>query len=222
MFAVWNWKFFITIFFQDSATLGTSKALYIQEHIFNKLYMSWIIHYPLPYWLDSFLSNRFYELVPPAFLTAFILYLLPPLANRVHKDSLRFYFARQLEYHKQNTDYKKGVLESKDAEIEITKEISHKEEEIQSAQKNFTQEEKWRFEYELLIKQNTTINSALQNAVSVIYKNRGYFDPNPGTNTYMPVNYLSLLDSIGAITVNANKINFTEKGKYFVRLKNTS
>lgn len=217
-FVVWNWKFFTILIFQDSTILGMSKVAYIESFIFDKLFFQFL--WPsIPFWLNSFLSNRLYELVPPIVLTWFILYLLPPIANRVHKDSLKHYFARQGEYQRQKNQSRQFVLTSKVEEKKLVERTSEVRKEIEEAKKNLSEEEKWEFEYKLLQERGANLDIALTNAERIMYGSSGYFNTSgTGHGEFIPIGSISLLDSVGLLEIDSNRMKFTNKGKYFLRL----
>ena len=90
---------------------------------------------------------------------------------------------------------------------------------IQKAQ---TQEEKWDFEFQKIDEEDTR---AIQNGFQCVYEKNGYVTTNASqaintTFKYIPHGLYGRLDSLGLIKRvegSSGRIEFTEKGKYFIR-----
>ena len=214
---IFHWNFIFSILFLSEdkilETTGLLKNDYLVYRFFSLtdwyLYVSWlapflltwIIIWKLPEWIliRAYKKNEEYE---------------------TEKIIIKIIEERKIEEEK--TKYEKEIVKK-------TKEVPEKKEEEKKI-KNIDPTMEWGEELKN-ITQNPLIVQAIQNGVRAIYQTNGEFTTRAERGgmsiTYIQPDFLSRLDTLGLIEITkgtyGSKMNFTNKGKFFVReLQNQS
>lgn len=206
-----NWKFFYVLFWQSEQKIHLPAIEYVQKNI---LELKEIWYYDYPQHILDFL-------IFPAILTFIILWFIPHLSNKAHNKYLDFYFQR-----KQNLNDKRLKYETlaKDTLLSMSKIKEQKNIAQENIEKNSTKEERWNDEFKKIVLTNERNLYALEIVHDIVYKTRGFFTTssqyvNKNDETPIEPETLARLDTLGLIIIEEARIQLTEKGKYFLFLK---
>ncbi len=204
---LFNWKFFYILFWQDEDKLSLPKIEYVQRNILD---------------YQSLSTHITHFLIFPIIITYLIVWWLPILSNWAHKKHTIFYYKRRLIIDSARLDYEKEEKNNLKSLSEVKKEQAVVKKEIQ---KNTSEEERWAGELHGITSLPKMIE-AIKVAVRVVYEAAGRFTTDYSYNgnylVYISPDHLARLDTLGIINIikgdgNSDKINLTEKGKFFVK-----
>ncbi len=207
-----HWKFVYTALFVSEekiweVTGGMLKSDYLTETFFNFLNFKFYLLFTLPFLFTWLLIWKFPEWVSiPAF-----------------KKSQEF----EAEKSKIKLRARLNVLEEQLRITEVTEQKTKKEKEIKVQEKEIEKIDptmEWLNEFNTILLKEKDVQ-AIKDGSRVIYETNGRFVANPqnvsrGYNTYISSSALSRLDALSLIKMVSEKrdtIDFTEKGKFFIR-----
>ncbi len=210
--AVFHWELIYTAFFVSEqkiweATGGMLKNEYLKQSFFDFSNPSFYIFWVLPFvvtWLVIWKFPKWLSI--PAFKK--------DQESGLEKKKIKLTLEKELE--KVTKELEKEGLER----LKITKEKKQKEKEIEETDPTVI----WQREFDQFVLNQKNIE-AVTTANKAIYETEGKFTGNrtnvsSGYNTYLFPDSLSRLDTLGLIKIAPDKRNvmeFTEKGKYFIR-----
>ena len=222
----WNWKFFYALFLspeQDILNLSSIDYALSVSRFLERLYFS--TH---SFIFDSLILgivNFFLFFSVPALFSFLMIWYLPHVNVLAHKKSLQFFFKRKSEYDLQNSSYLENKNKETGKQIKTLREIEIKSQTKANIEKDIKSKES----PEEAVKSdiNTFASNefnlkALKRANEIVYSNNGYYTTDSGYGTrenFIEPAYLSKLDVNGLISWvdSANRIEFTERGKVFLR-----
>ncbi len=192
---LWNWKFFYTLFFQDQTVLGMPKIEYVENKFLG----------------DGIVEHLLFFVVWPLVTTCFIIWIMPFFSSLAHKAHLRFYFDRKNMYDAAALEYENKKSRNLQQLVRIKKEQMTNEKEIE---KNLTEADLWAAEFNEFAR--SSIFNKFRQVIRAIYEDNGYINRQFSIDTSI----LAVADSRGLIkfiTGPRSQIEFTEKGKLFVK-----
>ncbi len=212
----WNWKTFYTLFFEDASLFESPRIEYIIANFGVHFYAT---NGGILYTVLEFFTNIIWHAGVPILLTFLAVKYLPRFNAWAHKIEVKNYFDRKRVYDTEKDIYQKDLTSFLETEAEEKKKQKTAKDSIQVSQ---TQEEKWDFEF---FRINDEDIRAIKVGISAIYEKSGRFLTNPMNASdlrfkYIPHDLYARLDSMNLIKKDdsdSSRIEFTEKGKYFVR-----
>lgn len=192
---LFNWKFFYALFWQEQAALRVPR-----------------IEYALAYLTNSNIWEHLLYFVGLPALSAFILIRWAPLVtNWAFGVHINFYYQRLLKRDEAKLNYEKSqeLNLNKLAHISVEKAKSEK-----IIKTNISEEEQWNSELSKFKK--NLLEEKLNKLANVIYKHGGQIRDAYGSDR-IDIDTLVFADSNGLITLKNYLIQFTEKGKYFLK-----
>ncbi|MFA6077515.1 MAG: hypothetical protein WC724_00685 [Candidatus Paceibacterota bacterium] len=215
---VWNWKTFFTLFFEDASLFEAPRVEYVLTNFGVHFYATEEI---ILYRVLEFFTNIIWHAGVPILLTFWAVKYLPRFNAWAHEIEVENYYKRKRVYDAKKITYEeeKTFFLKTEAEEKIKQKTAK-----DSIQKSQTQEEKWESEFLRIDEEDVR---AIQVGVSTIYGKSGHFTTDPlkmaaisQYGKYISHDLYARLDSMNLIKKdnnNSSKIEFTEKGKYFVR-----
>ena len=216
---VWNWKFFYILFWEDSSLLSETKVEYVSTYFLN--FQFGINGWQASEWQNVILNwilNVIWHIAPPALLTLLAVVYLPYIQSWAHKIYIKNYFERKGVYDIENLEYEKRKT------ARLSQRVAQKEEQKKQVirlEKALTQEEKWLAELDR-VSSNQNYVEAIRRAYNAVYKTNTRFSNDISSAntlgfTYISAEYLSRLDTLGLVDIKSSTINFTDKGKFFLK-----
>jgi hypothetical protein len=198
---LWNWEFFYILFWQSEEKLAFPRIEYVQKFILDQ---------------QTVWQHFLHFLILPILSTFVILWWLPIVSNWAHKKHLSFYYKKRLIMDEARLDYERKEKKTLDSISSLKKEQIVVKKEIQ---KNTTEDERWDQDYERFKKLNFAYK--FQKIIDSYYKMRGFISDTDEINRIIfeiPEDVLAYAHSNEIVTIDqqANKIDMTPKGKYFI------
>ncbi|HVY72804.1 MAG TPA: hypothetical protein VG984_02015 [Candidatus Paceibacterota bacterium] len=218
-FVVWNWKFFQIIFLENSALFEKPRVEYVTSNLY--------LHWGHGLFLDG-LTSFLWHTLPPAILTIIAILFFPYAQKWALFYYLESRFERKRMFQSKQLEHNQWLLDQEKLRSQTLKDIATEKVEQKKTEREIdratTDQEKWDSEYNLLRSEGVSIDAAINNAEKIIYGHRGYYGTEKYEVNYISPDDLSLLDGVNLINIprGQNLIEFTEKGKYFVRASKIS
>ncbi len=218
---LWNIKYLHVLFVDNHELYSAPKIEYV-----NKLYpfeTNWFLHEnPVLTELINGVLSFSWHFLPPAILTYIAVKYLPRVHAWAHNIYLTNYFERRKAWDKADLEYQQGLTKKvKQEAVEKVEQRNAK----RVITRNQTPEEQWEIQF-LTFATNPKNIQYLRNAVEAVYRTTGNVTTDPANagsyRTYMEPDSISRLDTYDLITLNSDasrtwKIDFTPRGKYFVK-----
>ena len=208
---VFHWNFIITLFFVSEDKIWQTTSLlkndYLRQILFNPYsWVSWVS------WVAPFL------------LTYFLIWIMPGwILIKAFNKTEEYESQKNIIKLRKEIEIERIKTELETEKVKKTKVVSEKiteEKKIKSKDPSTV----WQEQLENLVLTTPVFIDALKAAVNVVYKTSGNFttrqDEARDFAPFLPPEYLSRIDTIGLVKISkgtyGNKIDFTEKGKFFV------
>ncbi len=225
-FIAWNWQFFYTLFFISVDDFSGKVSLIDYALSRAHILQTPLTLFGIDFWDQDVLApiiNFFWLFSIPAIVTYLMLWRIPWLNVLAHRKSLIFFFQRKSELDRQKSIYYKNKSQEATSQLNTLKELEKKSEAKVKLEKsiddNSSYEDKQKQELTEFMNQKGNL-VALRRANELVYKYRGYYETEPSKIRYIDPEALSKLDVNGLVEwadSSVDRINFTDKGKFFLR-----